>query len=53
VDLYKSGGIYPIYDKWFAKPIPPRGVTLNFPLSPALKRALEKPTDSPEPSAYE
>ena len=53
VDVYKSGGIYPIYDKWFAKPIPPRGVTLNFPLSPALKRAFEKPTDSPEPAAYE
>ena len=53
VDVYKSGGIYPIYDKWFAKPIPPRGVMLNFPLSPALKRAFEKPTDSPEPAAYE
>jgi len=53
VDLYKSGGVYPIYDKWFSKPIPPRGVTLGFPLSPALKRAFEKPTDSPEPAAYE
>jgi glutamate/aspartate transport system substrate-binding protein len=41
------------YDKWFVKPIPPKGVTLNFPLSPALKKAFDKPTDSPEPSAYE
>ena len=49
----KSGEILKIYDKWYAKPIPPRNVTLNFPLSPALKKAFEKPTDSPDPAAYE
>ena len=52
-DLYASGAIYGVYDKWFAKPIPPRGVTLNFPLAPALKKAFTKPTDSPDPAAYE
>ena len=52
-DLYKSGEILKIYDKWFSKPIPPKNVALSFPLSPALKKAFEKPTDSPEPSAYE
>ena len=52
-DLMKSGEIMKIYDKWYAKPIPPKGVTLNFPLSPALKKAFEKPTDSPDPAAYE
>ena len=51
--LFKSGEIMKIYDKWFAKPIPPKDVTLNFPLSPALKKAIEKPTDSPDPAAYE
>jgi glutamate/aspartate transport system substrate-binding protein len=51
--LMKSGEILKIYDKWYAKPIPPKGVTLNFPLSPALKKAFEKPTDSPDPAAYE
>ncbi len=53
VDYYKSGAIMPLYDKWFRKPIPPKGVTLDFPLSPALKKAYEKPTDSPEPASYE
>jgi glutamate/aspartate transport system substrate-binding protein len=53
VDLYKRGDIRTIYDKWFQKPIPPRGTTLNFPLSPALKKAFEQPTDSPDPAAYE
>jgi glutamate/aspartate transport system substrate-binding protein len=53
VGLMKSGEILKIYDKWYAKPIPPKDVVLNFPLSPALKKAFEKPTDSPDPSAYE
>jgi len=53
VDLYKRGDIRTIYDKWFQKPIPPRGTTLNFPLSPALRKAFEQPTDSPDPAAYE
>src|SRR5437764_8144268 len=52
-DLMKSGEIMKIYEKWYAKPIPPKNVTLNFPLSPALKKAFEKPTDSPDPAAYE
>ena len=51
--LMKSGEILKIYDKWYSKPIPPKGVTLNFPLSPALKKAFAKPTDSPDPAAYE
>ena len=52
-DLYRSGEIRKIYDKWFAQPIPPKGTTLNFPLSPALKKAFEHPSDSPDPGAYE
>ena len=50
---YKSGAIMATYDKWFSKPIPPKGVTLNFPMSPALKKAYANPTDSPDPASYE
>ena len=52
-DLYRRGEILTIYDKWFSKPIPPKGTALNFALSPALKKAFEHPTDSPDPAAYE
>ena len=52
-DTFKSGAALALYDKWFSKPIPPKGVTLNFPLSPALRKAYERPTDSPDPAAYE
>jgi glutamate/aspartate transport system substrate-binding protein len=41
-----------LYDKWFTQPIPPKGVNLDIPMSPAMKRAFEKPTDSPDPSTY-
>jgi glutamate/aspartate transport system substrate-binding protein len=52
-DTFKSGAINAIYDKWFVKPIPPKGVTLDFALSPTLKKVFDKPTDSPQPSAYD
>jgi glutamate/aspartate transport system substrate-binding protein len=50
--LYKSPEGAALYAKWFMQPIPPKGVSLNAPMSPALKRAFEKPTDSPDPSTY-
>jgi glutamate/aspartate transport system substrate-binding protein len=53
VDTFKTGAILPIYAKWFEKPIPPKGMTLGVPMSPALKQAIARPTDSPEPSAYQ
>jgi len=28
-NIYKSGQINPIYEKWFQKPIPPKGINLN------------------------
>lgn len=52
-DYYKSGAIMATYDKWFRKPIPPKGVTLDFPMSAALKKAYANPTDSPDPASYE
>ena len=42
-----------IYEKWFQKPIPPKNVTLNFPVSPAFRKAVATPTDSPDPAAYQ
>ena len=50
--LYKSGGITPIYNKWFLAAVPPKGVNLNVPLSPQLKNAFANPTDSGDPAIY-
>ncbi len=50
--LYKSGQINPIYEKWFLKPIPPKGINLNVPISAQFKRVIAKPTDSGDPNAY-
>ena len=51
--LVKSGDIEKIYAKWFMSPIAPKGINLNMPMSANLKRALAKPTDSPDPKDYE
>jgi len=40
-----SGEIERIYDKWFVSPIPPRGINLNFPMTPAIKAAFADPND--------
>jgi glutamate/aspartate transport system substrate-binding protein len=50
--IFRSGEINKIYAKWFLNPIPPNGVNLNVPMSAALKRAIEKPTDSGDPETY-
>jgi glutamate/aspartate transport system substrate-binding protein len=50
--LYKSPEGAALYAKWFMQPIPPKGVNLNIPMSPAMKRAFENPTDSPDPASY-
>lgn len=50
--LYKSPEGAALYAKWFTQAIPPKNVNLNIPMSPALKHAFEKPTDSPDPAAY-
>src|SRR5579863_6440248 len=50
--LYRGPELAALYAKWFTQPIPPKGVNLDIPMSPAMKRAFEKPTDSPDPLAY-
>ena len=51
-NLYKSGQINAIYEKWFLKPIPPKGLNLNVPMGESLKKAFANPTDSGDPAAY-
>jgi glutamate/aspartate transport system substrate-binding protein len=43
--VYKSGEIDKIYAKWFMSPIPPKGVNMNFPATPAIKEAFANPND--------
>lgn len=50
--IYKSGEINRIYEKWFQKPVPPKGINLNVPMSPLFKNVVAKPTDSGDPAAY-
>lgn len=50
--LYKSPEGAALYAKWFTQAIPPKGVNLNLPMSPAIKRAFENPTDSADPASY-
>jgi glutamate/aspartate transport system substrate-binding protein len=50
--LYRSGEIHTLYKRWFQSPLPPRGLNLNLPMSAALRRAIEAPTDSSDPAHY-
>lgn len=43
--LIVSRDIYPVYDKWFAKPIPPKNTPLNLPVSYLLRDFWKYPTD--------
>ncbi len=51
-EVFASGEIQRIYDKWFVQPIPPRNVVLNFPMGDQLKRVIAKPSDSGDPQDY-
>ena len=50
--LYKSPEIAKLYTKWFESPIPPKGLNLKLPMSAALKKAFENPSDSGDPAKY-
>lgn len=49
--MYQSEGPA-LFKKWFQSPIPPKGLTLNFSMSPQLEKMLSAPKDSADPSAY-
>ncbi|MCV2371000.1 amino acid ABC transporter substrate-binding protein [Roseateles oligotrophus] len=50
--LYQRGEIQALYRKWFQSAIPPRGQSLQLPMSEAFKRVIAKPTDSADPQQY-
>jgi glutamate/aspartate transport system substrate-binding protein len=52
INVFKSGEIDRIYNKWFMSPIPPKNINLNWPMSEQLKAIIAKPTDSGDPAAY-
>ena len=52
VNTYKSGAINEIYAKWFQRPVPPKGLNLNVPISEAFRKVIANPTDSGDPAAY-
>src|SRR5205807_8939895 len=52
VNTFKSGAINEIYDKWFLKPVPPKGLNLNVPISEPFRKVIANPTDSGDPAAY-
>ena len=41
----KSGEIEKIFARWFTSPIAPKGVNLNFPMTPAIRDAFKNPND--------
>jgi len=43
--VMKSGEIEKIYAKWFMNPIPPKGINLNFPMTPPIREAFKNPND--------
>ena len=51
-NVYKSGEINKIYDKWFLKPVPPKGINLNVPMSEPFKKLIANPTSSGDPNDY-
>jgi glutamate/aspartate transport system substrate-binding protein len=50
--LYTGGEGARIYEKWFMQKIPPKGLNLNTPMAPELKKEFSKPSDSPDPDSY-
>ena len=52
-NVYKSGQINAIYGKWFQKPVPPKGINLNVPMSAQFKKVVASPTSSGDPKDYQ
>jgi glutamate/aspartate transport system substrate-binding protein len=44
--LILDGEVDKLYEKWFMRPIPPKGVVLNAPMSRFLRSSFRFPTDS-------
>ena len=48
--LMKSGELDKLYARWFLSPIPPKNVSMNFPMSEQLKQLIKAPSDAPAES---
>ena len=46
-DLYRSGQINGIYQRWFEQPIAPNGLNLEFPMTSELKAIIAQPVSDP------
>jgi glutamate/aspartate transport system substrate-binding protein len=46
-DLMRSGEFEKLYTRWFERPIPPRDINIQLPMSDALKRTVKEPNDRP------
>ena len=46
-DLIKTGEVQRLYKKWFQSPIPPKGVSLDVPMSKELQDNLKALSDKP------
>jgi len=51
--VMKSGQINAIYGKWFLKPVPPKSINLNVPMSAQFKKVVANPTSSGDPKDYQ
>ena len=51
--VMKSGEINGIYGKWFLKPVPPKGINLDVPMSAQFKKVVANPTSSGDPKDYQ
>jgi glutamate/aspartate transport system substrate-binding protein len=51
--LFRSGDIQRLYHHWFESPVPPSGLNLQLPMSSALQRAINQPSDSSDPNKYQ
>jgi glutamate/aspartate transport system substrate-binding protein len=50
--MMQNGTMSKLYAKWFAQPIPPKNVNLNWPMTREVKKAIANPSDSPDPNKY-
>ncbi|MCC8400835.1 glutamate/aspartate ABC transporter substrate-binding protein [Paraburkholderia sp. MMS20-SJTN17] len=41
----KGSEIHTMYDRWFVKPVPPKNISFDFPMSDSLKQLYAKPND--------
>lgn len=44
-EVETSGAAEALYHKWFLSPIPPKGLNLNFPMSPEVRELFKHPND--------